>query len=113
MSVNGLYDSETGDRLARKTLAPFRKIADSEIDDEVPRIGGRPRRKCACGNELARPYIQRRGVEVCIQCAEKTPRLLGGNAIKNKCAKCKQVLPRCSLVLRRGKLYCKSCAKEL
>jgi formylmethanofuran dehydrogenase subunit E len=113
MSVSGLYDSEQGDKMARKTLVPYRKIADSEIDDEEPRLGGRPRRKCACGNALARPYIERRGVPVCVQCAEKTPRQLGGKRVKNKCTKCKQIAPRSSLVVRRGKLYCKSCAKEL
>lgn len=113
MSVRGLYESDAGDRMARLTLAPYRKIDNSEIDDEAPRVSNRPRRMCACGGELVRPYIQRNGVNVCRECAAKTPRMQGGHKAKFRCVKCKQILPRLALVVRKGKLYCRDCAKGL
>jgi hypothetical protein len=112
MSIRGLYDSEIGDRLARKSLAPFRKISDVEIDDEEPRPKRRFRKLCACGNECAHPYIMRGGVYVCKQCAIKILPRRGGHPAANQCAKCKKTFPRSSLIMQRGKLYCKQCEKE-
>jgi formylmethanofuran dehydrogenase subunit E len=111
MSIRGLYESEIGDRLARKSLAAFRKIDNSEIDDETPRRKAARSRKCACGSELAHPYVVRGGVFVCTQCATRA-RLVGGSTITNGCAKCKTLVGRTYLVMRKGQLYCKTCAKE-
>jgi hypothetical protein len=111
MSISGLYDSEIGDRLARQSLARFRKIDSSEIDDEEPKRSGRGR-KCACGDELARPYITRKGAYVCHRCAAIQPRTQGGHALTNSCEKCKNTVGRVRLVMRHGLLYCKVCAKE-
>lgn len=115
MSVSGLYESKIGDALARKTLASFRHIDDSEIDDEIPRPGGRPTfRRCRCGNPVARPYIKRGDVYVCKACAEKIPRrFVGGPPISHSCAGCGAVVSRTQLVQRRGKLYCKHCQDKV
>lgn len=102
MSIRGLYDSETGDKLARKLLRPYR-------DPELRAPAGRKRKMCACGRELARPYIQRGGVNVCKVCARDTPRKRGGHNPVNKCACCGKVMPRIKLVRRKGKLYCSRC----
>ena len=107
MSIRGLYDSEIGDVLARKTLAPFYK------DEQTKRTRpGRSRRPCACGNETARPYIMRKGKFVCRECAATIPRVLGGSLANHKCVKCRIKLSRVALVVRKGKLLCKVCAKE-
>lgn len=105
MSIRGLYDSDIGDKMARKTLAPFYK-SESSVK------GQRPRRLCACGNTVAFPYISRRGSYVCKQCAIDIPRRYGGHATANKCAKCHKILTRARLVVRKGNLVCKACAKE-
>ena len=105
MSIEGLYDSELGDKLARKTLTPF--------NNGLPLAkGSRPRQLCACGNTVAFPYISRRGSYVCKQCAIDIPRRYGGHATANKCAKCHKILTRARLVVRKGNLVCKACAKE-
>ena len=104
MSIRGLYDSEVGDKMARKTLTPFYKHEQSK--------GTHPRRLCACGSAIMFPYVSRGGVKVCKQCAEKTPRVPYKHAVRHKCSKCKNKLPRLNLVIRKGKLYCKSCAKD-
>jgi hypothetical protein len=113
MSISGLYDSEIGDRLARAslaTLAPYKRLARAEIDDEAPRIGGCTARLCACGGKLARPYKVRKKVYVCERCAAATPRQPRSRITSNKCGHCKKILPRTRLVMRRGVLYCKTCA---
>lgn len=106
MSIRGLYDSEIGDKLARKALTPFYKAVPAPKD-------GRRRRSCACGEKLARPYIVRSGVKVCKQCAAKSLKLQGGNVSSYKCVKCENTFPRLSLVMRKGKLFCKQCVTEL
>jgi hypothetical protein len=110
MSISGLYDSEIGDRLARASLAPFRKIDDAEYDDEGQRKRTYVRKMCACGNDVARPFIVRKGVCVCLRCAVATPRQPRSRITLNKCEACKTVQPRSRLVMRKGKLYCKTCA---
>jgi len=104
MSVRGLYDSETGDRLARKLLGTYR-------DPELRERPERKRKMCACGRELTRPYIQRDGVNVCKVCAENIPRNRGGHNPTHKCACCGKSMSRVYLVLRKGKLYCDRCKK--
>jgi hypothetical protein len=114
MSVSGLYDSIIGDKLARKTLAPYRKIDNSDIDDETPCARKSNRgRKCTCGKALAHPYILRGSSFVCRLCAIEIPRLPSGHPATNKCAGCKTTLPRRSLFQRHGKLYCKQCEKGI
>ena len=104
MSIRGLYDSEVGDQMARKTFAPFCK-------HELAK-GTRPRRLCVCGNTIAFPHVVRGGSYVCKQCAIDIPRLRGGRTALHKCVKCKKLTGRVNFVLRKGKLYCKSCAKD-
>lgn len=104
MSIRGLYDSETGDKLARKLLGPYR-------DPELRERPERKRKMCACGRELARPYIQRNGVNVCTVCARNTVRKRGGHNPTHKCAYCGKVTSRLNLVRRKGKLYCDRCKK--
>ena len=103
MSVSGLYDSDIGDKLARKTLGLYRDPILVKVHHE------RKRQLCACGRELARPYIMRNGVNVCTKCAESTPKAAGGHRALNTCAACGKILPRVALVRRKGKLYCKQC----
>lgn len=105
MSVSGLYDSEIGDKMAQKTLRPFREA--------VKESHRRKRKKCACGNEVARPYIVRGLLYVCKQCADKTPRRRSGTVATHKCAKCKKIMTRLQLVMRRSKMYCKQCANKV
>lgn len=110
MSVRGLYDSDVGDKLARETLKQSQKRRDEKIGDKTRR--DRPSvKKCACGNDLVRPYIQRAKKFVCRECAVKIPRLVTRAQAGHKCVKCKKKLARVGLVLRNGKLYCKACAK--
>lgn len=121
MSVRGLYDSEIGDRLARATLAPFRKLDDVAIDDvaiddeEAPRTSGRMylRKKCACGVTLTYPARIRENKYVCQSCADKIPRMRGGHAATNKCSNCKTITPRRALFMRGGKKYCGECVKKI
>lgn len=112
MSVSGLYDSEKGDALARKSLAPFRKIDTSEIDDEV--FYKPTRRLCECGRGMiSKPYIVRGGRFVCVQCAKETKPGQGGAPVANSCSRCRSSLPRRLLKVKKGALYCARCMNEV
>ena len=103
MSIDGLYDSLIGDKLARQTLKHEVKSA--------PVIPERKRQRCACGNYVNKVPKYRHGVKVCDICAALTSPLHGGQPLKNKCCLCNTKTPRRNLVVRNGRLFCKACIK--
>ena len=104
MSVSGLYDSEIGDQMARKTMVKAWQDDKNPVREYAYAV-------CACGNLAAVPNIIRNSKKVCVVCAKRIPRLRGGRKASTLCSKCKAVHARIEFVMRKGKLVCKKCDK--
>ena len=108
MSINGIYESERGDALARKSMKMFK----GPEPDKTTRF-------CICGAVLPEHAKWRDGKEVCDGCAEiiskrkREARLERVVIYKTVCTTCGKHIPFCDIVTRNGKKYCKTCgAKE-
>lgn len=106
MSIKGLYDSEKGDSLARKSMLCFKRPEDGRFHKE---------RFCACGGLLPHLPKHRDGNAVCDMCAEvitKRKRNARVEKVAERTVTCtvcgKAVSPR-SVVVRNGKKCCKDC----
>lgn len=107
MSINGLYDSVAGDRLARKSMACFKKPEPDKND-----------RFCECGRLLHINPKWRDGKPVCDGCAEIISRRKKENPTrvyqgKHVCVTCGQVFPMRLIVVRNKQEYCKDHAPDI
>ena len=107
MSINGVYDSAIGDRLARLSLKKHHKVSETAARNK------KPLRYCACGAPVGTSPKMRNNEYVCEECAKIIPRQHGGVEASMSCAKCLTKLPRPRLYIRFKQLYCKECAATI
>jgi hypothetical protein len=111
-----------------KTFSPVEKIMHTEetVGQKLQRLAraslpvypapkvknySKREQKCICGKYLPSRPKTRQGQKVCDECAVLIPRLHGGAQWCYKCDGCLAPVPRRSLKMKNGELYCKKCLK--